>query len=91
MKISEVKAFIDSSEGKVFSIKFIKRTTGELRMMVCRTGVKKFLKGGEPAYIPDNKGLIWVYDMQKKGYRSIPEEGILEILIDKEWQKVEQA
>jgi hypothetical protein len=90
MNVNEVKAFIAATEGKIFSIKFIKRSTGELRSMVCRTGVKKHLAGGEPAYDPKSKGLIWVYDMSKAGYRSIPEEGIQEILIDGTWTKVKQ-
>lgn len=90
MKVSEVEKFIQESNGKIFSIKFIKRTTGEPRAMVARTGVTKHLAGGDPAYIPENKNLIWVYDMVKKGYRSIPKEGITHILFEKEWIPVEQ-
>lgn len=88
MKIEEVEKFVKETNGKIFSIKFIKRTTKELRSMVCRTGVKKHLKGGEPAYDPKEKDLIVVYDMQSKGYRSIPKEGIQEILIDGKWLTV---
>lgn len=90
MKISEVEKFIKETHGKIFSIRFIKRTTAELRSMVCRTGVKSHLAGGDPAYDPKKHNLIWVYDMAKKGYRSIPKEGITEILIDGNWVKVEQ-
>jgi len=62
--------------GHIFSVLFVKRTTGELREMVCRQGVKKHLAGGEAAYNFNEKGLLPVFDMQKKGYRSIPNDGI---------------
>lgn len=50
--------------GKWFRVKFIKRTTGEDRVMLCRFDVKCFEKGGLPAYDPDEKALLWVCDMQ---------------------------
>jgi hypothetical protein len=91
MKLSEVEKFIRETNGKIFSIKFIKRTPPhEERMMVCRTGVKKHLKGGDAAYNPKAYGLIWVYDMTNAGYRSIPKEGITQIRIEGEWVEVEQ-
>ena len=34
----------------IFSVTFIKRTTGELRKMVCRRAVKKYLAGGSLGY-----------------------------------------
>lgn len=70
--------------GKIFTVKFIKRTTGELRTMNCRTGVKKHLKGGEKKFKDSNKNLLTVYDLQKKGYRSIPVESIQEIVVEGE-------
>jgi hypothetical protein len=70
-------------EGKFFSCKFIKRTTGELREMICRGGVSKFCKGGELAFVPSEKALIGVWEASnpdpKKAYRFIPYEGILEV------------
>lgn len=62
---------------RIFSVDFVKRTTGETRRMVCRRGVTKHLKGGEPAYSFKDNDLISVYDMEKQGYRSIPIEGIV--------------
>ena len=32
--------------GRVFGVRFIKRTTGEVRDMNCRGGVRKHLRGG---------------------------------------------
>ena len=69
------------SDGKIFSVKFIKRTTGELRRMTCRIGVKKHLKGGDKAYSAAQKRLLTVFDMDAKSYRSIPLEGIQSVSV----------
>lgn len=80
--------FICESEGKFFSVKFTKRTTGESRTMRCRTGVTKHLTGGGAKYSFSEKDLIPVYDMDKEAYRSIPLEGITDIMVKGEWEKV---
>lgn len=51
--------------GTIFSVDYIKRTTGEPRTMVCRLGVKSHLRGGELPYDPVEKGLLPVYDVQE--------------------------
>lgn len=58
------------SSGQVFRADFIKRTTGEMRTMVCRCNVRKYLKGGKASYHFGDKGLLSVYEFGK-GYRSI--------------------
>jgi len=65
--------------GKFFSVRFIKRTTGEPRHMNCRLGVQKHLKGGDKPYDDREHRLVTVYDLQAKGYRSIPLENLFEI------------
>ena len=69
-----------------FSVKFIKRTTGETRDMVCRKGVSKYTKGGELKYDPIEKGLVGVWEANNptpdKAYRMIPLEGLIEAKID---------
>ena len=82
--------FINQQHGKLFSVVFVKRTTGETREMLCRQGVKKHLSpsGKGPAYNFSDKGLIPVFDMQKEAYRSIPKEGITKIMIHGKWYKV---
>ena len=59
------------------------RSNGEIRVMNCRKGVKKHLKGGVKAYDPKAKKLVFVYDVQIKdrarAYRSIALEGIKRI------------
>lgn len=66
-------------DGSIFTAIFIKRTTGELRTMRCRVGVKKYLHGGELPYDPMEKGLIPVYDIDKADYRTIPIDAIKEL------------
>src|ERR1700733_1793038 len=88
--IYNVLEFIKKTEGKIFSIKFIKRTTGELREMVCRTGVKKHLVENptRPGLDFVRHDLIPVFDMKVGAYRSIPIEGIREIKIEGVWHTV---
>ena len=47
MKISRDKAIdlIRGSNGKIFNVTFIKRTTGEVRKMNARLGVSKYVTG----------------------------------------------
>jgi hypothetical protein len=69
------------SDGSLFSIEFVKRTTGETREMLCRTGVKAHLKGGVKKFDDREKNLLTVYDVQKNGYRSIPLDAIIRVKI----------
>ncbi len=70
------------SDGAIFHVSFIKRTTGERRLMQCRTGVKKHLKGGKKSFSDKAKNLLTVFDMKAKGYRSIPVEAIQALTIN---------
>lgn len=67
--------------GEVFTCRFIKRTTGEERILTGKLGVTEHLKGGELKYNKKEKGLISVYDLENNGYRMIPVDGILEVTI----------
>jgi hypothetical protein len=69
-------------DGHIFSVDFIKRTTGEERHMVCRIGVKSHLKGGTKKFSDTEKNLLTVFDVQKNGYRSIPLENIIRVKIN---------
>lgn len=79
--ISPSKAFAilqdhkDHGKGRVFSASFTKKD-GSARDMLCRFGVKSYLKGGEwangQAGKPEGHWLAVVFDMEKQGYRSIP-------------------
>ena len=69
------------SDGAIFYVEFIKRSTGDLRKMKCRAGVKKYLKGGSKAYSTKQHNLLTVFDMEAKGYRSIPVEAIQRLTV----------
>lgn len=60
-----------ADEGTIFTVSFTKRTTGEERIMNCRRGVKKGVKGVGHSFDPKKKALLSVYDMQKAGFRFI--------------------
>jgi WYL domain-containing protein len=70
------------SDGTIFSVEFIKRSNGELRKMVCRLGVKKHLRGGNKAYDSKQYNLLTVFDMEQKGYRSIPVDAIQRLSVN---------
>ena len=57
--------FIQARAGKIFAVKFIKRTTGEEREMVCRQGVKAHLAANpsKPGIDFKANDLIPVFDM----------------------------
>ena len=63
-------------QGKFFTAKFVK-ANGEERTMNCRFGVTKYLKGGLDHN--DRTKYLTVYDVQKKGYRNIPVQRLIEI------------
>jgi len=79
--LHEALKLIDDQSGKIASAKFIKRTDGSVRKMTFRTGVKKHLTGEGAKYSFRKNALIPVFDMQKRGYRSIPTEGIQELTV----------
>lgn len=72
---------IPYEDGLIFSVIFIKRTNGEVRKMVCRRGVKSYLKGGELGYSAKDNNLLNVFDMEKQAYRSINCETIIELCL----------
>lgn len=69
------------SDGRIFGVSFTKRSTGDLRTMSCRLGVKKFLRGGKLSYSPSEKQLLTVFSMRDKGYRCIPLDAIHRVSI----------
>lgn len=67
---------------KIFSVGFIKRTTGEFRQMTCKRGITHGINANEQGnkkFMPERKHLNCVWDINKKAFRHIPNEGILEI------------
>lgn len=76
------ETLIRSTQGRLFSVQFIKRSTGELRQMTARVGVTRYLSGGPRAYNPADYNLITVFEVTPRepgGYKSIPLDAILSI------------
>lgn len=90
MTVDEAVEFIRSTKGRFFTVEFAKRSDGSLRTMTCRTGVKAGLAGGEAAYDPVAHGLIWVYEINTHGRRSIPIEGLRRVKKNGLWHLVKQ-
>jgi hypothetical protein len=78
---AEAKDIIKKTKGKFFTVTFVKRTDGTTRVMNARLGVRAYLKGGTLPYDPEAKGLIPVFDMQKKAYRMVTVDGITKLKI----------
>jgi hypothetical protein len=72
MKITSEMAvkMIRASKGKILSVRYRKKD-GTMRDMVCRTEVKKGVKGTGMAYDPVEHDLMTVYDVQAEGWRMI--------------------
>ena len=74
---------IQTAENTIFYVEFIKKD-GSLRKMKCRLNVKKGVKGTGMAYNPIEKGLLPVFDMDKKGFRMIQLNSVQKLVIKKE-------
>ena len=68
------------TNGTVFGVEFIKRSTGEVRNGSYRTGVRKGVTGEGRKFDPAEKGLFGVFDMNN-GFRFISLEGLLSITV----------
>jgi hypothetical protein len=86
----DAAAVIEGTNGRFFTVEFVKRTNGEVRVMTARTGVTKHLKGVGPAYSFAEKKLIGVYDVVSGGYRCIPIESIRRVVFDGKTTLVEE-
>ena len=82
IKPEKVRELLRNTDGKIFRVKFIKRTTLEERTMVCRIGVSKGVNGTGMAYDPKSRGLITVYDMQKGDWRMINLDAVIDMRVD---------
>jgi hypothetical protein len=66
----EAERILRGTNGKIFTCLYVKRDGAE-RLMNCRLGVRKYLKGGELPYDARSRGLLPVFDMKKGAYRII--------------------
>jgi hypothetical protein len=85
---NSINNLINSFNNQFFTVKFKKRTTGELRVMLCKKYVKRGLVGKEwangKAGTPQDHNLLLVSDVNllntNNFRRSIPIENIVEIV-----------
>jgi hypothetical protein len=77
------EALIRSSEGRVLHVEFLKRSTGQFRIMRCAYGRHAGPIGGGPRrYNPEDHGLIVVFDLDRNDWRCIPLESILSVVVE---------
>jgi hypothetical protein len=84
----EAKRLIKATNGKFFTVTFIKKD-GTERVMNARLGVKVYLRGGQLAYDAESKGLVPVYDVKTGGYRMVNINTITHLKIGKNEYDVE--
>ena len=72
-----IDKLVDQIHGQFFTVTFQKKD-GSIRTLNCRTGVKKYLKGGERTTNPDE--YLIVYSIKDEGYRNVKKDKILEIV-----------
>lgn len=77
MLVGELRSYL--SGGKFTRVVFVKRSDGEVRVMNCRLGVHKGVRGVGSVYEPEERGLLPVWDAGKRHYRMISSENVLEI------------
>lgn len=73
---TQINHLINQTNGRFFRVSFIKRSNGELRTMIARTGVSKDVNGQGLAFEPRSKNLRVVRDVQKKAFRMIPLDAV---------------
>ena len=75
--VQDFKDFV-GNEGKLFSVKFLKKDFSE-RTMVCRLGVRKNLNGKGMKYNPTAINNIVVFSMKDNDYRQFNINRLLKV------------
>ncbi len=76
---SEAYHMIKSSKGRIFSVTFYKKN-GDKRKLTGRTGVTKYLRGGNTTHTPEYYN---VFDLKVKEYRKVNLTTIESLTMDK--------
>lgn len=80
MTSRELASVIEQSAGRIIGVTF-RKNDGSIRTINCRMGVKFNLKGG-PSFVDYNQYVL-VFDVRKRGYRSINRDNIIEVRYEK--------
>lgn len=78
---NQVVDLIKKSNGKIFDV-FFKKKDGTIRRLNGRRGVTSYLSGGELPYNADQKRLLIIFDIQKKGYRAVNMDTITSLRLE---------
>lgn len=70
-----------STSGRIFSATF-RKSNGEVRNLVGRVGVRKGVTGVGMRYVPKERGLMTIFDMQKDAFRMINTNTLMSLKID---------
>ncbi|HKX46136.1 MAG TPA: hypothetical protein VJP77_05500 [Planctomycetota bacterium] len=74
-----VARLLDEAAGRWLTVTFEKRTTGEVRRMTCRTGVRKGATGAGMRFDPSARALRVVWAADAAGYRMVPLDAVTEV------------
>jgi len=80
MKLQAIRNFLDATNGRFFTVQFEKQN-GEMRVMNCRGGVKRYIKGGKNN-MEDKPHYYTVFDVRRKAYRTVNLTTIRNIRMD---------
>ena len=88
IKLKKAKKLIETSNGRIFSATYIKKDFSE-RLILARLKTKYKSKTGRKApYNAKEYNLLHVFDMQKKGYRTLNYNTLLKLSINKNKYKI---
>jgi hypothetical protein len=76
--MSKINKVLEAMGNKIFTVTFTKKD-GSTRVLNGRRGVRKGLNGVGMKYNPAEKGLITVYDLKVKDYRSVKVDTVTQV------------
>lgn len=89
MNTEVVNKILKNNSGKILTIRFIKRSNKQERVLNGIIGVSKYVSGVGMNYKPEEYNLFTIYDLQaasklkenekSKAYRCVPIDSVLEI------------
>ena len=76
--MNKINKVLEAMGNKIFTVTFTKKD-GSTRVLNGRRGVRKGLNGVGMKYNPAEKGLITVYDLKVKDYRSVRVDTVTQV------------
>jgi len=76
--MNKINKVLEAMGNKIFTVTFTKKD-GSTRVLNGRRGVRKGLNGVGMKYNPAEKGLITVYDLKVKDYRSVRVDTVIQV------------